>query len=164
MPTTSRLIPPTEQENLVADFERPSVVLLRTHDRFGNPCRTGGLRVSGRLTLVKHNMSDNTILMPNNHSVTVDDLQDGTYAVKVAIQMAATVKLVVNMDKDLPGTTGELPPVQLSFMRLAKDVSDHRDAMDNFLGTPQQVTPSTEAKRRGPDSAAPGAARRFSKE
>lgn len=132
VPTTSKLVSPNDSENLVADFERPSIVLLRTFDRFGNACNTGGLRVSGRLHLVKHNIADNTILMPNNHSVTVDDLHDGTYAVKVAIMMAATVKLVVNMDKDLPGTTGELPPVQLSFMRLAKDVAIHEAQLEDL--------------------------------
>ena len=31
--------------------------------------------------------------------------------------MPASVKLIVNMDKDLPGTNGELPPVQLSFVQ-----------------------------------------------
>ena len=30
--------------------------------------------------------------------------------------MSCTVKLVVNMDKDLPGTSGELPPLQLTFL------------------------------------------------
>ena len=44
-----------------------------------------------------------------------EDLEDGTYAVKLAVQMACTIRLVVNMDKDLPGSTGELPPLQLSF-------------------------------------------------
>jgi hypothetical protein len=114
-PQNSRLVPPPNADRLVVDFERPSIVELRTHDRFGNPCSSGGLRVSGRLTLVKQGHSDNTILMPNNHSVTVDDRGDGTYAVKVAIMMAATVKLIVNMDKDLPGASGELPVVQIAF-------------------------------------------------
>ena len=31
--------------------------------------------------------------------------------------MTCTVKLVVNMDKDLPGTSGELPPLQLTFLK-----------------------------------------------
>ena len=31
--------------------------------------------------------------------------------------MTSTVKLIINMDKDMPGTTGEMPPVQLSFVK-----------------------------------------------
>ena len=121
VPSTSRLVPPADTDNLpislTGEFEKPSVITLATHDRFGNACNVGGLRVAGRLHLIKQNVGDNTILMPNNHSVTVDDLQNGTYAVKVAIMMPATVKLVVNMDKDLPGTSGELPSMQLNFVK-----------------------------------------------
>jgi hypothetical protein len=76
---------------------------------------------SSRLTLIKQSTNDITILSPSNHSVTVDDLNDGTYAVKVALAMAATVKLTVNMDKEMPGTTGELPPVQLTFVQSTPD-------------------------------------------
>ena len=53
--------------------------------------------------------------MPNNHSVTIEDLHDGTYTVQIACMISATVKLIVNMDKDLPGTSGELAPMQLVF-------------------------------------------------
>ena len=113
----SILIPPDNAEALVADPDNPSVVMLHTLDRFGNRCTTGGLRVSGRCLLVKQGPSDNTILMPNNHSVTFEDRGDGTYSIFVVTHMTATVKCIVNMDKDLPGTTGELPPIQLSFIK-----------------------------------------------
>ena len=104
--------------SVTSDFEAESVVILATHDRFGNACRSGGLRVTGRLHLIKTaSTGDNTILMPNNHQVLVDDRGDGTYAVRVSILMAVTVKLVVNMDKDLPGATGELPALQLNFVK-----------------------------------------------
>ena len=83
--------------------------------QFGNACTRGGLRIAGRLQLIKQGVGDNKILMPNNHSVTIDDLANGTYAVKIACQISATVKLIVNMDKDLPGSSGELPPMQLVF-------------------------------------------------
>ena len=53
--------------------------------------------------------------MPNNHTVAIDDLANGSYAVKIACQISATVKLIVNMDKDLPGSSGELAPMQLVF-------------------------------------------------
>jgi len=117
VPQQSSLEPPENEDSLVADFDVPAVAILHTKDRFGNRCNKGGLRASGRLLLVKQGPSDNTILMPNNHSVTVDDHGDGTYGILVAIMMAATVKLIVNMDKDLPGTTGELPPLQLNFTK-----------------------------------------------
>ena len=54
--------------------------------------------------------------MASNHSVTVEDLQDGTYAVRVAILMAATVRLTVNVDKNIAASGGELPPVTLNFV------------------------------------------------
>jgi len=57
-----------------------------------------------------------TTLVPNNHSVEVVDNEDGTYAVSVSlINLAATVKAIVNMDKNLPANGGELPAIQLSF-------------------------------------------------
>jgi hypothetical protein len=81
--------------------------------------------VAGRLQLVKQhqtqasvNMSDRDmiVLQASNHTVTITDQQDGTYHVHVAMAIATTVKLFVNMDKDLPGNAGELPPVQLTFV------------------------------------------------
>ena len=115
--TQSVLLPPAEGvERLVADLDVPAVVLLKTCDRFGNECTTGGLRVQVRCTLVKQSQQDTSILMPNNHAVTVEDRENGTYAIKVALAMTATVKVIVNMDKDLPGPAGELAPMQLSFV------------------------------------------------
>lgn len=125
VPSMSRLIPPEDADSLIADFEEPTTLWLETRDKFNNLCNTGGLRVSGRLQLIKQSTADNTILMPNNHTVAVDDLMNGTYAVRVSIMMRAVVKLVVNMDKDLPGTGGDLPPIQLAFER---DGSNSKDA------------------------------------
>ena len=93
--------------------------MLDTRDKYGNACASGGLRIAGRLNLVKQNSNDITILTPNNHNVTVEDLQNGSYAVKVALLMACSVKLIVNMDKDLPGTSGELPAMSLTFVSAA---------------------------------------------
>ena len=117
VPLNSRLVAPEHAEQLVADLDTPTAVMLHTHDKFGNACTRGGLRIAGRLQLIKQGVNDNKILMPNNHSVTIDDLHNGTYAVKIACQISATVKLIVNMDKDLPGASGELPPMQLVFER-----------------------------------------------
>ena len=131
VPSTSSIRPPPGADNLpishtadagtkaseIAEKDNIAIVKLVTCDRFGNPCGSGGLRVAGRLHVIKKDQFDATVLMPNNHSVVVEDLDDGTYAVKVAVMMAATVRLVVNMDKDLPGSSGELPAVQLSFVK-----------------------------------------------
>ena len=75
--------------------------MLKTFDKFGNACTFGGLLPQGRLTVVKQGVADNTLLMPNNHQVTVDDLGDGTYAARIQIKIPASVKLIVNMDKNL---------------------------------------------------------------
>ena len=117
VPQHSKLVPPENAEALRADLEAPSVVMLHTYDRYGNRCIVGGLRVAGRLAIVKQSQSDNTVLQPNNNSLNVVDNGDGTYSILVAVMMTSTVKLIVNMDKDMPGTTGEMPPVQLSFVK-----------------------------------------------
>jgi hypothetical protein len=69
------------------------------------------------MQVVKNNAHDLTTLVSNNHSVEVSDNNDGTYNVSVQlIKIAATVKVIVNMDKNLPVNGGELPPVQLSIL------------------------------------------------
>lgn len=120
VPAQSRLEPPPNAEHLVANMDEPVVVMLHTCDKYGNPCQQGGLRVAAKNTYVKQNSNDITILSPNNNSVTAEDLQNGSYVIKVALQMACTVKLIVNMDKDLPGTSGELPGIQLVFVSEAR--------------------------------------------
>ena len=111
----SMLIAPDEDPIMThANLEDPIVVKLITYDRFGNECNRGGLLVTGRLALDKNSTSTDP-LMPNNHSVHVEDCSDGTYAIKVAIKMTATVKLSVQMDKNL-GAAGELPPLTLNFV------------------------------------------------
>ena len=68
------LVPPEGVDCLPAgDLEAPSTALIKTRDKFGNACITGGLRIAGRLNLVKQSSTDNTILMPNNHIVTIED-------------------------------------------------------------------------------------------
>ena len=68
------LVPPEGVDALPAgDLEAPSSALIKTRDKFGNACITGGLRIAGRLNLVKQSSTDNTILMPNNHVVTIED-------------------------------------------------------------------------------------------
>lgn len=117
VPAQSKLVPPPNMDALTADLEQSAIVMLETCDKYGNPCSSGGLRIAGRLNLVKQNANDITILSPNNHSVVIEDLQNGSYQIKVAVLMACSVKLIVNMDKDLPGTSGELPPMALTFVK-----------------------------------------------
>ena len=97
-------------------------IVLKTFDRFGNPMSHGGLPVSTRLQLIKSGVHDLTTLMPNNHTVEVVDRGDGSYLINVTlIKIAATVKVIVNMDKNIPAGGGELPPAQLSFLPTAAD-------------------------------------------
>ena len=115
-PTYSKLLPPAT-ETCIASFEEPTTIEFHTFDRFNNACTRGGLLVTGRLQLVKQIKREgesNQLLMPNNHSVTVEDRGDGTYAVRILIKMMATVRLYVQMDKNL-GQAGELGPVLLTF-------------------------------------------------
>ena len=93
-------------------------ILLKTFDRFGNAMSKGGLPVAHRLQLIKSGVHDLTTLMPNNNTVEVVDNNDGTYEVQVSlIKITATVKVIVNMDKNIPAAGGELPPIQLTFVR-----------------------------------------------
>ena len=119
---------------------------MRAHfDATGNPCTTGGLHPTGRLQLIKKDMGDQTLLMPNNHFVTVDDAKDGTYAIKIGIKMPATVKLTVNMDKNMPGGAGELPPVTLNFVEPTSLDVDH--AKDRATSSTTKARSPQEGKR-----------------
>jgi hypothetical protein len=96
----------------------PAVVTLQTYDKYGNPGHKGGLSTAARLQLVKQSLHDPTQLMPNNHTLETIDNGDGTYAVFVTVfKIAATLKLIVNMDKNLPAAGGELPAVTLNFVK-----------------------------------------------
>ena len=121
VPSACRLIEPAGGTNaLVAEVEHPATVRLVTHDRFGNACgrAASGLRVTGRLQLLKQAKQGHTdILMASNHTVTVEDQRDGTYLVKVTCTLAATVRLIVSMDKE----SGELKPLDLTFVKRKSD-------------------------------------------
>lgn len=69
------------------------------------------------MQLIKTGVHDLTTLIPANHSMDIEDCEDGTYHVHVAlIKIASTVKVIVNMDKNIPAAGGELAPVQLTFV------------------------------------------------
>ena len=112
-----------------------ATVVLHTHDKFGNHLDRGGLPVAARLQLVKQSVHDQTMLMPNNNSVEIVDKGDGTYHVEVMlIRLAATIKLIVNMDKNIPAAGGEMPPITLVFVKPEVD-------------TPPNATPDSTARR-----------------
>lgn len=112
-------------------------IVLETNDKFGNRCSFGGLMVQPRLQLIKQGMNDQTILMPNNHEMNVIDRNDGTYQVNVkTIKIPASLKLIVNMDKNIPASGGELPPVFLSIVR---DPNDMGQAIENLQKAGKQV-------------------------
>lgn len=115
-PTLCKLLPPENGsfDSLVADYDKPNEIILRTYDRFGNPCTTGGLNPTGKLMLLK-NPVDNTILMPNNHFVNALDRKDGTYAINVGMAFTSTVRLQVNLDKNVQN--GDLPPLVLKYTK-----------------------------------------------
>ena len=80
-----------------------ATVILQTYDRYGNPGNHGGLQTSARLQLIKSGIHDQTMLMPNNHTLETIDNGDGTYHICITvIKIAANIKLIVNMDKNLP--------------------------------------------------------------
>lgn len=115
-PHWSKLILPADHDMLIPNLEKPATIMLMTCDRFGNKCTLGGLAPQCHISLVKQSSLDSAILMANNHSVAVEDLHNGSYAVKIAVKMACTVKILVNMDKYIPLNGGELPTMQITFV------------------------------------------------
>ncbi len=102
-------------EDAILWTDRSYRFTLKTYDRFGNECKLGGLTISNRLQLVKQSARDQTSLVPSNHSMTWDDNADGTYTVLLTLNIPCTVKLIVNVDKNLQAGAGELPPLSLTF-------------------------------------------------
>lgn len=115
-----QLFPPTDPSIMSSSsIGEPcwATVILKTFDRFGNAMSKGGLPVAVRMQLIKSGVHDLTTLMPNNHATDIEDKEDGTYHVKVMlIKIAASVKVIVNMDKNIPAGGGELPAVQITFV------------------------------------------------
>ena len=113
-PTQCKLIMP-KTEVLYANVTH--TIVLDTYDKFGNRCNGGGLSTNVRLQLIKQGIHDQTMLMPNNHEVNINDNNDGTYHVDIkTIKIAANIKVIVNMDKNIPAAGGELPAVFVSIV------------------------------------------------
>lgn len=105
-------ITPLEGGQLHAN-EQGRYLVLKTYDRFGNEVAMGGLSVTHRLQLMKQGVHDQTALMPTNHKIEVEDMEDGSYHIHVFFQMPCVTKMVVNMDKNLPSNIAELAPITL---------------------------------------------------
>lgn len=96
---------------------------LELRDVHGNACDRSSATVQARLTYVKQGVHDATVLNAYNHSVSVEDHSDGTYAVvmqlfKLTHMPQFTVNLVVTLDRDpkeKPNGT-ELTPIHLTFL------------------------------------------------
>jgi len=136
-PERCKLFAPTDGLLLL---DQPYASLLRTYDKYGNACISGGHKFGTRLQLVKQSMHDQTALVPQNHSIETDDLQDGTYHINVSLSFNCAVKLFVNMDKNLPGAAGELPPVNLNFVKSESDMLSQSDMTDG--ASPLGLRPS----------------------
>jgi len=121
-PEKCKLLQP---EDAILLVDRPYASVLRTYDKYGNACVVGGHKFGTRLQLMKQSVHDQTALVPQNHSIEVDDRQDGTYHISVTLAFSCNVKLFVNMDKNLPGAAGELPPVNLNFVKSESDVESN---------------------------------------
>ena len=53
-------------EDLIVNTE--CIAVVKTYDKFGNECRSGGLAPQVRLQLIKQGTHDQTALVPSNHS------------------------------------------------------------------------------------------------
>jgi len=125
-PAQCKLIVPTSE---VLYWNTTHTIVLETYDKFGNRCNFGGLSTNVRLQLIKQGMHDQTMLMPNNHEVNITDNNDGTYHVDIkTIKIAANIKVIVNMDKNIPAAGGELPAVFLSIVKEDADSANAKGA------------------------------------
>lgn len=93
--------------------EHGRYLVLKAFDRFNNEVETGGLSVTQRLQLMKQGVHDQTALMPTNHKVEVEDMENGEYHIHVFFQMPCVTKMIVNMDKNMPSNVAELAPITL---------------------------------------------------
>ena len=77
--TTRLVIEPPPPMPLQLDVRHS--ILMRTRDRFDNWLTRGGLNINARMQHIKQGVHDSTNLTAQNHTVSVEDRQDGTYLV-----------------------------------------------------------------------------------
>ena len=143
------------EEDLIVNTE--CIAVVKTYDKFGNECRSGGLAPQVRLQLIKQGTHDQTALVPSNHSFSnpAEDQGNGEYLIKIKVAIACVFKMQVNLDKNLPGTSGELPAVTLQILH------DPAAPPPKEEGTAAQATGGVTMPPRGGRSG--GAGRRASK-
>jgi len=88
---------------------QPYQILLVCHDKFDNPCTTGGTVVTGRLQGPNMPPGQDT-------NVEVEDRQDGTYILHVTLKAPCDVKLNVSIARDQLTPNSEFAPISLSFV------------------------------------------------
>ena len=123
-PAQCYLIPPTEAPLL---SETSYLVTLQMVDAFGNKCSRGGDVVAAKLGYIKQGVADSTNLTSDNHSIAVEDMNDGTYALMLSLNLGRSEKapfpsgatVEVNLDRDSKERpTGiQMPPLPLWFQR-----------------------------------------------
>ena len=91
----SRLLPPLEPTQKIG--EPPCEIVLECLDKFGNLIHTGGATVAARA------------LGPGTSAATVDDLQNGRYAIRFTQAAAGECKVMVRLDNQ------DVPPMVLQF-------------------------------------------------
>lgn len=137
-PTLCKLHPPPDP--LYPDL--PHVFTLVTFDRFHNKCVTGGLVLTNRLQIIKQNVHDQTALMPNNHSFVTVDQGDGTYQLILQTTMPCSLRLMVNIDKNLGNNSGELPGLMVQVVPEVERPDSGRGS--DGSGSPPMSPPSTQ--------------------
>jgi len=112
-PVNTKLKPPAD-ETLLIDNEY--VCVIKTSDRFGNPCISGGLSPQVRAQVIKTGVHDQTALVPNNHTISnpAEDMGNGEYFIRIKTSIRCSFKLNVNIDKNLPSAGGDLPPITIT--------------------------------------------------
>lgn len=106
----SRCILPTDTPALLS--HKDYYITVITCDRCGNQLDHGGASVSGRLQSAN---------LPPQQSVMLDcvDLEDGTYQLKINLQSASDLKVIITIDKDRQGEGGgEFSPIPMTFVNL----------------------------------------------
>ena len=123
------LIPPEEPLYIEGKY----VARLETYDQYGNEAHDAGAQVAAKINYVKQGVHDATVLNQYNSAVSVDDLQNGTYAIsihlfKLSHLTSMVVNLVVNMDRDPKERPNglDLAPATLTFVR--REGGDDADA------------------------------------
>lgn len=139
-PQSCKLSGPLDVEsNEALDVDKQYTFLLRTYDKYSNHCWVGGHKFGTRLQLIKQNAHDQTALVPQNHTLESVDLGDGTYHILVTLNFPCSVKLFANLDKNLPASAGELPPLTLNFVKLDDASDSSRQKRKSLTEAPRNV-------------------------